>query len=191
MALVFRLSRMLPASEQNLADQAWVSRLSQMNNIEILLCCMDQAFDQKSWHGTNLRGSIRGLTAREAGWRARPKRKNIHEIVVHCAYWKYTVRRRLTGEKRGSFPLKGSNWFERPIAGVIDEGQWHVDVGLLVESHRSLRSAIADLKPAQLGHKALGGTTTILQLVTGIVAHDLYHAGQIQTIKRLQVDARS
>lgn len=95
-----------------------------MNNIELLLRCIDEAFDRKSWHGTNLRGSIRGLTATEASWRAQPERKNVHEIVLHCAYWKYTVRRRLTGEKRGSFPLKGANWFERPCNGRIDERQW-------------------------------------------------------------------
>lgn len=160
-----------------------------MNNIDLLLRSIDEAFDRKSWHGTNLRGSIRGMTATEAAWRAQPQRKNIHEIVLHCAYWKYTVRRRLTGEKRGSFPLKGSNWFERPIAGRIDEAQWKTDVALLVEVHQTLRSAIADLKPTQLIQKAPGSTTTILQLITGIAAHDLYHAGQMNTIKRLYADA--
>jgi uncharacterized damage-inducible protein DinB len=160
-----------------------------MNNIEVLLRSIDEAFDRKSWHGTNLRGSIRGLTAAEAAWRAQPQRKNIHEIVLHCAYWKYTVHRRLTGEKRGSFPLKGSNWFERPIGGRIDDPQWKAEVGLLIKVHQNLRSAIVDLKPMQLNQKATGGTTTILQLITGIAAHDLYHAGQVNTIKRLHADA--
>ncbi|NUQ50463.1 MAG: ATP-binding cassette domain-containing protein, partial [Phycisphaerae bacterium] len=32
------------------------------------------------------------------------------EIALHAAYWKYVTRRRLRGDKRGSFPLKGSNW---------------------------------------------------------------------------------
>jgi uncharacterized damage-inducible protein DinB len=156
-----------------------------MNNIDLLLHCIDEAFDRKSWHGTNLRGSIRGLTAAEAAWRPQTQRKNIHEIVLHCTYWKYTVRRRLTDEKRGSFPLKGSNWFERPCEGRIDEPQWKADVRLLTEVHQSLRNAIAHLKSTQLHERAAGGTTTILQLITGIAAHDLYHAGQIQTIKRL------
>jgi uncharacterized damage-inducible protein DinB len=160
-----------------------------MNSIELLLRCFDEAFDRKSWHGTNLRGSIRGLTAEQAAWRPEPQRKNIHEIVLHCAYWKYTVRRRLTGEKRGSFPLKGSNWFARPCNGIVDERQWTIDLKLLVDVHQSLRHAIASLKESQLDNQADGGTTTILQLITGIVAHDSYHAGQIQTIKRLYADA--
>ncbi|MBL8890042.1 MAG: DinB family protein [Planctomycetaceae bacterium] len=162
-----------------------------MSNLELLLELLDQAFDHKSWHGPNLRGSIRGLSAEQAAWRAQPARKNIHEIVLHCAYWKYTVRRRLNGEKRGSFPLQGSNWFTRPLDDQIDIEVWKADVKLLAETHSSLRAEIAKLTTSQLSQKAPGASTTLLQLVTGIAAHDLYHAGQIQTIKRLFADAKS
>ena len=31
-----------------------------------LLISIDQAYDRHSWHGTNLRGSLRGVTAEEA-----------------------------------------------------------------------------------------------------------------------------
>src|SRR5918993_3424020 len=99
------------------------------SEIKIVLALIDQAFDRKSWHGTNLRGSIRGLTAAEAAWRPAPGRHSVWELVVHAAYWKYAVRRRLTGEKRGSFALEGSNWFPRPDAG--DEAAWKADVARL------------------------------------------------------------
>ena len=36
---------------------------------------------------------------------------------MHAAYWKYVARRRLLGDKRGSFSLEGSNWFRRPEPG--------------------------------------------------------------------------
>jgi uncharacterized damage-inducible protein DinB len=167
------------------------SDIAKMNSIEILLHVFDEAFDHRSWHGTNLHGSIRGMSAAEACWRAKKERKNINEHVLHCAYWKYTVRRRMLGEKRGSFPLAGSNWFARPRDGKIDEVQWKSDVQLLVDTHRSLRQAIAALEPARLEDQAAGGVTTILQLISGITAHDLYHAGQIQLIKRLYTNPRS
>lgn len=161
------------------------------NTINLLLRLIDEAFDRKSWHGPNLRGSLRGLSAMDAAWRPQPKRHNIWEVALHAAYWKYTVRRRLLGEKRGSFPLKGNNWFERPIAGAIDESQWKSDVELLVATHTSLRKAVAQLVPKDLARPADGGKTTILSLVTGIAAHDLYHAGQIQLLKRLYGDHES
>jgi hypothetical protein len=149
-----------------------------------MLSLLDQAYDQPAWHGTNLKGSVRRLTAREAAWRPGRNRHNIWEIVVHCAYWKYVVRRRILGEKRGSFPLKGSNWFRR--IGVEGEGVWKADLALLDDAHRSLRAAVGACSPATLSRPSATGTWTLLQMIEGAASHDLYHAGQIQLLKRLQ-----
>ena len=81
--------------------------------VRLLVAILDAAYDRKSWHGANLRGAIRGVTAHQAAWRPSRNRHNIAELVVHAAYWKYAVFRRLSGAARGSFPLKGSNWFAR------------------------------------------------------------------------------
>jgi hypothetical protein len=153
------------------------------NRIEQLLEVVDRAYSRRSWHGTNLRGSIRGVSASEAGWRPARGRHNIWEIVVHAAYWKYAVRRRLAGEQRGSFDLEGSNWFVRPDGR--GEREWKADVALLEQTHRTLRESIARLPPESLERKVAGGGVTAFELIAGIAAHDLYHAGQIQLIKRL------
>jgi DinB family protein len=108
-----------------------------------LLSLLDQAYDRRSWHGTNLRGSIRRVSAEQAAWRPGSKRHNIWELVVHAAYWKYAVWRRLASERRGSFPLKGSNWFRRPED--TSERAWRADVALLDQMHRFLRESAADL----------------------------------------------
>lgn len=150
--------------------------------IALLLRAIDEAFDQKSWHGTNLRGSIRGLTAPEAQWRPAAGRHSIQEIVVHCAYWKYAVRRRLTGEKRGSFPLRGSDWFARPRG----DAAWRQDIRLLEDEHAKLKAAAGGLDASHLSGHAPGSTVRFEQLLRGIAAHDLYHAGQVQLIKRLR-----
>ena len=153
------------------------------SEIQLLLSIIDQAYDRRSWHGTNLRGSIRGLTAERAARRPRPDRHNIWELVVHAAYWKYAVTRRLTGQKRGSFPLKGSNFFPRTESS--NEKQWREDIALLEQTHRALREAVARLSPTDLPRKPQGSKVTNVFLITGIAAHDLYHAGQIQLLKRL------
>lgn len=152
-----------------------------MNELSILLDLIDQAYERKSWHGTNLRGSILGLTESEALWRPGKGRHNIWEVVVHAAYWKYAVRRRLTGEKRGSFPLKGSNWFARRAGD-----DWRGDVRLLADEHARLREAIAALDPTRLDRPVPKSRLTHRFLITGVASHDLYHAGQIQLLKRLQ-----
>ena len=151
--------------------------------IDDLLFLIDTAYDRASWHGPNLRGSIRGVSPRLAAWRPAGHRHNIWELVVHAAYWKYVVWRRLTGATRGSFPLEGSNWFARPVE--MSGRAWKADVALLASIHRSLRDVVAGLRPSDLKKKPRGSTVTTLALVTGIAAHDLYHAGQIQLIKRM------
>ncbi|OFW00395.1 MAG: hypothetical protein A3I61_04625 [Acidobacteria bacterium RIFCSPLOWO2_02_FULL_68_18] len=156
--------------------------------IRQLLAVIDAAYDRRSWHGTNLRGSIRGLTARQAAWRPSPRGHNIWELVVHTAYWKYAALRRLTGARRGSFSLKGSNWFAR--GAEADEHAWRDEVALLDRMHRSLRGAVAKLSAADLRRTPPGSTVSGFALLSGVAAHDLYHAGQIQLLKRLGPRAR-
>ena len=155
-----------------------------MTTIDLLLATIDQAYNRQSWHGTNLRGSIRGVTPELAAWRPAPGRHNIWELVVHAAYWKYAVLRRLTGQKRGSFALEGSNFFTRPVDAT--EAAWRADVRLLDDTHRELRAAIAAFPSARLEAIEPGKKTTNLWLITGVAAHDLYHAGQIQLFRRLR-----
>jgi hypothetical protein len=157
--------------------------LGEPREIQQLLSIIDQAYDHRSWHGTNLRGSIRGLSATRAARRPRPERHNIWELVVHAAYWKYAVTRRLAGQRRGSFPLKGSNWFPRRQAA--NEAEWREDIALLESTHRALREAVANLSARDLSRPPKGNKITNAFLITGIAAHDLYHAGQIQLLKKL------
>lgn len=151
----------------------------------VILEMIDQAFDHRSWHGTNLRGSIKGVAAKEAAWRPAPDRHNIWELVVHAAYWKYIVRRRILNEKRGSFPLEGSNWIARPERGTMTDVAWKKDIALLVDMHKSMREVVATLTTRKLDEKTRGSKFTTRALVVGIASHDLYHTGQIQLIKRL------
>jgi hypothetical protein len=45
---------------------------------------------------------------------------------------------------------------------------------------------VAALTPADLRRRPAGRTVSTFALLSGIAAHDLYHAGQIQLLKRLQ-----
>jgi hypothetical protein len=148
-----------------------------------LLAAVEEAFRVRSWHGTNLRGSIRGLSLAQASWRPRRDRHNIWELVVHAAYWKYAVRRRLTGEKRGSFPLEGSNFWSRPVEGTTAE--WKHDMALLVDQHEELVTAIRAFPVRKWRTRLPRSPFTYEQTVRGVAAHDVYHAGQIQLLKRL------
>jgi hypothetical protein len=152
--------------------------------IALLLSIIDEGYETKAWHGPNLKGAIRGLSAEQAAWRPRPDRHAIAEHVLHAAYWKYAVRRRLLNEARGSFPLKGSNWFA--VTAPLSATEWKSHVALLEAAHRALRLAVHEFPPERLSHVPPGAKFSHLSTITGIAAHDVYHAGQIQLLKRLQ-----
>jgi DinB superfamily len=154
------------------------------NVMALLLQNLEQAYHRRSWHGPNLKGSIRGLTAAQAAWKPSLNRKSIWEITLHAAYWKYVVRRRLLGEKRGSFPLTGSNWF--PLPNPITEKAWREATALLEVEHVKLRQAIETIRESELAATRGGPSVTVLDLILGVAHHDVYHAGQIQLLKRLQ-----
>jgi hypothetical protein len=63
-------------------------------------------------------------------------------------------------------------------------GAGMVGAGLLVAAALSPRRVVADSRKAIL--IVAGGALAAFALLSGIAAHDLYHAGQIQLLKRLQ-----
>jgi hypothetical protein len=154
-----------------------------MSRLDPLLVLIDTAYDHASWHGPNLRGSLRGVRLDAASWRPQPGAHNIWELLVHAAYWKYVVWRRLTGARRGSFPLDGSNFFERPLRRTA--AAWRDDLRLLDAVHGDLRAAVEATRPQDLSAPLPGSAVTRLKLITGAAAHDVYHAGQIQLLKKL------
>jgi hypothetical protein len=111
-----------------------------------------------------------------------PGRHNIHELVRHSAYWTYIAVRRL-GFANGRFAYPGTNWFACP--DVPDGAAWRADLALLAEQKRLLRRAVSSTVPPP--HvPTVRSTESRLQLVLGIACHDIYHAGQVQLIKRLR-----
>lgn len=151
---------------------------------ELLLEMFDQAYTAPAWHGTPLKGTIRGVSARAALWRPAARRHCIWDLVLHTAYWKCMVRRRILRDPEIAFPRDGANFPALPVRP--DEAAWKRDRALLDEQHRLLRNAIAGINPAQLGRRGWHSKWRLAQEIYGIASHDLYHAGQIQLLKRLR-----
>jgi len=149
--------------------------------VEALLALLDEAYDRRSWHGTNLRGALRTIEPHQLMWRPGPNRHNAWELAVHAAYWKYVVRKRASGAARGGFPLAGSNFY--PREGLFNAERWRADLELLADQHRQLREMVAALDAAALT-RVVGGKP-LAWMIRGAAAHDLYHAGQIQLLKTL------
>jgi len=153
-----------------------------------VLHLLDPPAGMKLWYGgATVLGSLRGVDGKQAAWRPAPGRHSIWELVLHAAYWKYAVRRRLDpGVPRGAFPRSPSNWPSMP--DLPDERAWREDRALLRREHEALVTVARALSPADLDRRDGKGEYRALDLLFGVATHDIYHTGQIQLTKRLFVE---
>jgi hypothetical protein len=142
----------------------------------LLIEFLDCAFNKRSWHGPNLRSSVRGVDARMALVRI-GKRKTIWEQVLHAAFWKQQVASKLGAPER--LPWVGQNW---PRVSGSSAADWKRDVEVLEAVHQRLRAAVV---------KALRIDAKLRWMIHGAAAHDLYHAGQIRLLRRLTADRKN
>ena len=139
----------------------------------------------KLWHGgASALGALRGVSPEVASWRPYPDRHSIWALALHVAYWNYAVWRRLTGAPKGGFPRDPSHFPDVPDPPT--QGAWDADRRLVREWHDRLVTALEVFDPTRLDDPVDGDAKwTYADLVTGILLHDTYHAGQIQMLKRL------
>ncbi len=123
------------------------------------------------------------MTAEDSLRRPSKDRHNIYEITVHSSYWVYRVIQRIRKNGEIKFPLKGTNWFESP--NTLSESEWKKQKKLLNDLHEELYSLVLDLSDEDFQIKAESEKQKISRLLIGIAMHDVYHAGQIQLVKRL------
>jgi hypothetical protein len=150
-----------------------------------ILNLLDPPAGQRLWYGgAGVTGSLRGVTPDQAAWRPAPKRHSIWELTLHLAYWKYAVRRNLDALPQGAFPRSPSNW--PAVPKPPDAQHWKADRALLRSQHTELVEAVRAFDPRRLDDRVPSSKNyRFVDLMFGIVSHDLYHVGQIQVLKRL------
>jgi hypothetical protein len=153
--------------------------------MDLLLWNLQPAPGKKNWHGgPSPVGALRGVGAEQAAWRPTPRRKSVWELALHIAYWKYTVRRHIVAGEHPRFPRSPANFPLLP--DPADEPAWARDVALLRTEHDRLVEAVRDFGGRPLDGIPPGGKRwSYGEMLLGIAAHDAYHTGQIQLLKRL------
>ena len=142
------------------------------------------------WHGSSVRQILEGVDHRQAAHLPLPGAHTIWELVLHMISWKNEVRRRIEGAPAG-VPLEG-DWPTPPHATA---DAWRDTLTALEASHRSLVSSVSTLPEDKLFQptndprdRESGAGVDHYVLLHGIVQHDVYHAGQIALLKKVQMD---
>jgi hypothetical protein len=136
-----------------------------------------EGYGEGAWHGPDLKAALTDVTSDAAFRRPARGRHNIAEIAMHHAYCVRGVRAKLTAVDAEPFVLEGDDWFALDDESAMPWSKILKVVG--VEQDR-LAQVVADL-PSPLAEGAF-------DLVLGITCHAVYHAGQIQLIKRLAAE---
>jgi hypothetical protein len=144
---------------------------------------LQEGYGPGAWHGADLKAALTDVTAALAYWRPSSGRHNIAEIALHHAYCVRAVAAQVSGREATPFVLPGEDWFDLADQTAIS---WE-RVNATVETEQRRLSGI-------LSEIEAGRTTSPMEdearfgLVLGITCHAIYHAGQIQLLKRLHGD---
>ena len=141
---------------------------------------LQEGYGPGAWHGPDLESALADVTPALALWRPAPGRHNIAEIALHHAYCVRSVRTQLSGRPPEPFVLEGEDWFD-----VSDDRRitWTSIQATVASEQERMRAMVADIEAGRTNPAMKRDER--LRLVIGITCHAVYHAGQIQLIKRL------
>lgn len=151
----------------------------------VLIDALDESYgNEETWYGPNLRTTLQSLTIEQLVFDDTYEGYSAWELALHCAYWKWLPRVRLTGDT-DEFPYLPLD-FPRVSTDRTHE-KWKKDFQYLDEQHRRLKAAVADLMDGELsspwrsreGEEQDG---SVSRMIMGVAFHDAYHTAQIRSM---------
>jgi hypothetical protein len=134
-----------------------------------------------AWHGANLKAALRGLTPALAYWRPGKKRHNIAELALHHAYYQHAVRGRLSGVAPEPFVMAGQNFFTLDSEKAMPLKKL---LAYVADQQKKLTAVVDGIDAGTITSPL--DEAARFKLILGITCHAVYHAGQIQLIKKLR-----
>jgi uncharacterized damage-inducible protein DinB len=141
-----------------------------------------RAFEGEAWHGDSLLEILSGVNAGIAAERPILNAHSIWELVLHIAAWDDITIRRSQGTA-----VKPTDEQNFPPVKETGEGAWQQTLEAIKKTHADLVRTVAAFPDSRLGEQVPGKTQSYYNfyyLFSGIVQHELYHAGQIALLKK-------
>jgi hypothetical protein len=146
---------------------------------------LNEGYGPGAWHGPDLKAALGEVSPVLALWRPAPGRHNIAEIALHHAFCARNVHAEITGRQPPPFVLEGADWFAVASEKTLT---WSAIREVVESEHQALLSSAAEIENG-LWNSPLSESERFGRLL-GITCHAVYHAGQIQLIKRLFAEAQ-
>jgi uncharacterized damage-inducible protein DinB len=143
-----------------------------------------RAFDGDAWHGDSLLELLDGVDAKAAAAHPIKNAHSIWELVLHIAAWDGAALKRTGGT---AVELRDEENF--PPVKEASDNAWRQAIEHAKQTHNKLAKAVAAFSDSRLQEQVPGKTESyynFFYLFSGIVQHELYHAGQIALLKKAQ-----
>jgi uncharacterized damage-inducible protein DinB len=146
---------------------------AEIQNIATLL---NSTYEKGAWHGPSVKEVLADLTQATAHKRINNSH-SIIELIAHMASWRIYVAERLIGNN----DFEVGDHLNFPKIDKLTEALFRLET-----SQQKLMAAIGSFPEEKLTDVVpnTSHNYTYYTLLHGIIHHDLYHAGQIQIIKK-------
>jgi hypothetical protein len=148
--------------------------------VDQLLYLLDDGFEGGEWH--SLLGNLRQVTAQDWAWVPPGGHRSIQAIVGHVGACKWMYENHAFGD--GAL-----TWDDRLVAGADALAATEPAIAWLRSSQARLRTSIARLDDSELERPRRtnwGALEETRWIVTAMIQHDLYHAGEINHLRSLR-----
>ena len=143
-----------------------------------------RAFEGEAWHGDALLELLADVDAKTAAAHSIKNAHSIWELVLHIAAWDDAVLRRT-----GGVAVNLSDEQNFPPVKDASEAAWRKTIEAVKQTHNQLVKAAAAFPDSRLQEQVPGKKEKyydFFYLFSGIVQHELYHAGQIALLKKFR-----
>lgn len=143
-----------------------------------------RAVDGEAWHGPSVMEVLKDVDARTAAAHPIAGAHSIWELVHHVTAWTRAIMRRMDGQ---AVELSGDTDF--PPVSDSSEAAWQAAVASFRTAQTELLTKLKSVTGEQLAATVPGRNYTYLFMFDGLVQHHLYHAGQMQLLKKAGVQS--
>lgn len=143
-----------------------------------------RAFKGEAWHGDSMLELLANVDAKTAAAHPIKGAHSIWELLLHVAAWDDAALRRA-----GGVAFEPSDEENFPTVTDMSETAWKKTVEQVKRKHDALVKAVAAFPASRLSDPVPGKPEKYYDhfyLFSGIVQHELYHAGQIALLKKAQ-----
>jgi uncharacterized damage-inducible protein DinB len=149
--------------------------------VDQLLYLMDEAFEGNRWH--SLLVNLQAVGEEDWLWTPPDGRRSIADLVVHVGGAKYMY-------DNHAFSDASLTWSDPLVAPPVDEERTMEDtIEWAREGHRRLRQHVAVLDDAELARPRRTNWGEMKEtgwIISVMIQHDLYHAGEVNHIRALR-----